>query len=98
MRVALPHNLDRAEVRRRLSENSHKIAGHIPGGIADITADWKGDDLMQLDITAMGQTLAGQIEVEDDQVVINLDVPMALSFFKSAIESAVRSNGPKLLK
>ena len=98
MRVALPHNLDRAEVRRRMSENSHKIAGHIPGGMAEVTSEWKSDDLMQLSITAMGQTVSGQIEVEDDQVVINLDVPAALSFFKSAIENAVRSTGPKLLK
>jgi len=98
MRVALPHNLDRAEVRRRLSENSHKIAGHIPGGMADVTTSWPGDDLMQMNITAMGQTVSGQIEVEDHQVVINMDLPAALSFFKPMIEQAVRSNGPKLLK
>lgn len=98
MRVALPHSLDRAEVRSRLSENSHKIAGHIPGGLANVTTEWKNDDLMQMDITAMGQTVSGQIEVEDDQVVINLEVPLALSFFKSTIEEAVRSTGPKLLK
>lgn len=98
MRVALPHNLDRAEVRRRLAENSHKIADQVPGGMAQVATSWTNDDLMQMDITAMGQTLSGQVEVEDNQVVIELDVPMALSFLKFTIEAAVRSNGPKLLK
>ena len=45
MRVALPHDLGRDEVRRRLKERSHEIAGYLPGGMANVETDWVGDDL-----------------------------------------------------
>jgi hypothetical protein len=36
MRVAIPHSLDKAEVRRRLSTRTGELAGHIPGGFAEV--------------------------------------------------------------
>lgn len=98
MRVALPHSLGREEVRRRLSERSHEIADHIPGGMAQVRSHWPSDDLMQLEVDAMGQTVTGNIEVHDAQVVIEFDLPGALSFLRPLIEGAVRSNATKLLE
>lgn len=98
MRVALPHDLGREEVRRRLSERSHEIADHIPGGLAQVRSQWPSEDLMQLEVDAMGQTVKGDIEVHDNQVVIKFDLPAALSFFRPMIEGAVRSNATKLLE
>ena len=43
MRVALPHDLDKATVRERLRSRSHEIADHIPGGMAEVTTRWVGE-------------------------------------------------------
>ena len=40
MQVAIPHDLDRETVRQRLRNNSHKIADHVPGGMADVQTSW----------------------------------------------------------
>jgi hypothetical protein len=98
MRVALPHDLGREEVRRRLRERSHEIADHIPGGLAQVRSQWPSEDLMQLEVDAMGQTVNDDIEIDDNQVVIEFDLPAALSFVRPLIEGAVRSNATKLLE
>jgi hypothetical protein len=98
MRVVIPHELGRVEVRRRLHERSHEIAGFIPGGVAKVHTDWPGEDLMTLAVTAMGQSVTGRVEIAEREVVFDLTLPPALSFVEPMIESAVRSKGTKLLK
>ena len=97
MRVALPHDLGREEVRRRLNDRSHEIVDYIPGGMADVEMDWAEEDRMALHITAMNQTVTGHIDVYEEQVVFEVQLPGMLSFVEPAIEKAIRSNGQKML-
>ena len=97
MRVALPHDLGREEVRRRLNYRSHEIVDYIPGGMADVEMDWVEEDRMALHITAMNQTVTGHIDVYEEQVVFEVQLPGMLSFVEPAIEKAIRSNGQKML-
>ena len=98
MRIALPHDLGREEVRRRLRERSHEIADHIPGGVASVGTAWQGEDQMQLTVNALGQKVVGDIEIFDQQLVLEVELPAALSFVKPVIEGAIRSNATKLLE
>ena len=97
MRFAVPHHLDKAEVRRRLRERSHEIADHIPGGMAKVTTEWESEDRMAMRISALGQDLVGAVEVEEGQVAFEIELPAALSFIRPMVESALRSQGQKLL-
>lgn len=97
MRLVLPHSLGKEEVRRRLHDNSHKIAGQLPGGMADVTTDWAGEDRMTMVITAMGQKLAGAVDIGEGEVAFELELPLALSFAKPMAEAAMRQMGEKLL-
>ncbi len=97
MRVAIPHQLGKEEVRRRLQSHSHEIADHIPGGMAEVSTAWPSDDRMTMQISAMGQHLSGAVEVEADQAIFQFDLPAALSFIEPMIESAIRKQGQKLL-
>jgi len=97
MRVAIPHDLPRDEVTRRLRERSHEIADHIPGGMAQVATDWPSDDQMNLNIQAMGQDLKGVVDVEDGQLVFEIALPMALSFLEPMISGAVKQQGQKML-
>ena len=98
MDVAIPHDLGRDEVRRRLRENSHRIADHMPGGMAEIKTSWPSEDRMAMSITAMGQLLNGHIDIEDKQVVFHMILPAALGFLTPIIEGAVRQQGKALLE
>lgn len=97
MRVTLPHDLSRKEVRKRLHEHAQELAGGVPGGMAEVATDWVGDDKVNLTITAMGQTLKGNIVIEDNEVVIDLNLPLALTFVEPMISGAVKEQGQKLL-
>lgn len=97
MRVAIPHQLGKDEVRRRLQSSSHKIAEHIPGGMAEVTTSWPSEERMTMQIAAMGQNLAGAVEIKAEQVVFTFDLPPALSFVEPIIEGAIRKQGQKLL-
>lgn len=97
MRVPIPHKLDKETVRRRLRDRSHKIANHIPGGVADVTTDWPSEDRMNLNVSAMGQMVRGHVDIEDDQVVFVMDLPPSLSFMEPMVASAVRQQGQKLI-
>lgn len=97
MQVAIPHQLGRDEVRRRLKGSSHEIVDAIPGGMADVATDWPSDDRMNMAIQAMGQSLNGYIEIADDQVLFFMDLPPALGFIKPLVEGAIRKGGQKLL-
>ena len=97
MRVAIPHQLDRDEVRRRLQQNSHQMGDAIPGGMADITTSWPSEDRMNMAISAMGQSMDGHVDIEDSQVVFEIELPLALSFVQPMVEGAIRQQGQALL-
>ena len=52
---------------------------------------------MALHITAMNQTVTGHIDVYEEQVVFEVQLPGMLSFVEPAIEKAIRNNGQKML-
>lgn len=95
MRVTVPHKLSRDDVRERLRMHAHEIAGNVPG--AEVNTSWAGADRMDLTVSAMGQKLQGAIDIEDDQLVIELDLPFALSFVEPMIAGQIREQGQKLL-
>jgi hypothetical protein len=48
MRVKLPHDLPREEVRRRMRAHADEIAGFFPPGLAKVTTSWSSDDRMDI--------------------------------------------------
>lgn len=97
MQVAIPHSLGREEARRRLGASSHQISDAIPGGMAQVTTEWVGEDSLALSINAMGQVLDGRIDIGESEVLFNLDLPLALGFIKPVVESTIQQAGQKLL-
>lgn len=97
MEVRLPHAHTRAEVRARLHARTADIASFVPGGMASVETSWPGEDRMGMNITAMGQTVQGTIDIADDHVTITVDLPFMLSMMEPMIASSIREHGPKLL-
>ena len=74
-----------------------ELAGHMPGGMAEVKSSWPEEYRMTLDITAMGQSVSATIDVEDRVVHLNLQLPMMLSFAAGAIEAVIQRKGSELL-
>ncbi|MBW8785242.1 MAG: polyhydroxyalkanoic acid system family protein [Novosphingobium sp.] len=98
MRVAIPHQLGKAEARRRLQSRGHEIGSFMPGGIADVAVTWPSQDRMAMNVGAMGQQVAATVDIEEHQVWVDVQLPPALSFFGPVIQGAIEQQGRKLLK
>ena len=97
MKVPIPHELPKEEVRRRLRERSHEMADHIPGPMAQVLTDWPSEDRMNMTIKAMGHNLVGTVEIEDHRLLVEVTLPPLLSFMEPVISGAMRDQGRKLL-
>lgn len=95
--VTIPHKLGRAEAKQRIAGGIGKLRNHIPGGAADVASRWDGDRLM-LDVRAMGQVVAGTIEVEEQQVRLELRLPAFLAMFARQIEAVIARQGAEMLE
>jgi hypothetical protein len=94
--VELPHKLGREEAHLRIANNVHKLKDQLPGGAAHVQSNWSGETL-NLDITAMGQKVAAQVDVEEAKVRCRVMLPGMLAFFAKPIEAALNAKGRDLL-
>lgn len=97
MRVTLPHDLTREEVRRRMHKHADEIGGFFPAGLARVSTAWPSEDRMTITAEVMGQTIPGEVEVRDAEVVISMDLPLLFSVMKGPLEAAVKKEGGRLL-
>lgn len=97
MRIPIPHKLGREEARRRLHDRSGEMAGLFPGGMAEVAIDWPSQDRMAIAVTAMGKTVNGHVDVEDDAVVFEVVLPAALAFFEPMVRGTIQEKAQKLL-
>jgi hypothetical protein len=74
------------------------MAGLFPGGKANVAIDWPLEDRMAMQVSAMGQTVNAHVDVADDEVIFEIDLPAALSFFEPLVRGAVEEKTQKLLR
>ena len=97
MKVRLPHQLEKAEIRRRLEERKDEIVDYFPEGMASLDSRWKGEDHMDFVVGIAGQRINGSVDIADDHVVIDVNLPLILSFIGKKVEESVRKEGTRLL-
>ena len=94
--VELPHRLGKEEARRRIAGNIHKLEAKIPGGGSHVDTSWAGD-VLNLNVSALGQTVAAEIGVEESRVRVRVMLPPMLAMFARPIEAALSAKGGDLL-
>ncbi len=97
MRVTLPHNLGKDEVRRRMHKHADEIGGFFPAGLAKVTTGWPSEDRMSITAEVMGQSIPGEVLVRETEVEIAMDLPLLLSVMKGPLEAAVKKEAGRLL-
>lgn len=96
MDIDIPHDLGRAEARRRVEQGLPKLEQHIPGG-GTMTANWTSDYVLKMEISAMAQTIPVTLIVEEDKVRGTVAVPMFLKMMSGPIADFVRTSAQKML-
>ena len=96
VKVDIPHKLGRDAARARIAGGVGKIAEIVPGG-GQVEQRWEGDTL-HFSVTGMGQKVACRLDVLDDKVHAEVDLPPMLALFASKIRDKLAEKGTKLLK
>jgi hypothetical protein len=93
--VSIPHQLGRAEARRRIESGFANIIQQLPGG-GTFNERWDGDQLT-FSVAGMGQTISGVVDVLDAAVTIRIELPGVLGLIASGLKGRLEKAGQLLL-
>lgn len=94
--VNIPHELGRAEARRRIDEGAARLTGQI-GAVGDLEKTWDGDTL-HFSLVAIGQTVSGKILVHDREVCLEVNLPGIFAMIAGKVKGRLREQGQILLE
>ena len=94
--VSIPHQLGRAEARRRIETGFAKIIHLLPGSAGSSHERWDGDRLV-FGVAAMGQNVSGVIEVLDTAVTMEIELPGVFGLIAGGLKDRLQKMGQLLL-
>ncbi len=97
MNLTLPHELGRAEARRRIDEGFETFAQHMGGAAGALERAWSGDRLRFV-VQALGQRISGTIDVEDAAIRLEVLLPNLLARAAETVRTRLRREGRQLLE
>ena len=95
--LSIPHELGRAEARRRIETGFANLIRQLPGsGGGACSERWDGDRL-SFSITGLGQTVSGTVDVLDAAVTMEIVLPGVLGLIASGLKQRLQKAGQLLL-
>lgn len=97
--VTIPHQLGRAEARRRIETGFGSIEEQLAGGGLKMTFTerWEGDRLHFTGRT-MGQTVRGHLDIMEDAVLVEVVLPRLLAALAETVKGRLATQGARLLE
>jgi len=95
--VSIPHRLGRQEAKRRLESGISRLRPELAGLVNTLDYTWEQDRL-NFRASAMWQTITGAIEVLDDTVRVEIDLPWMLRLLAETVTKRVRGHGVAMLE
>lgn len=95
--VSIPHRLGRQEAKRRLDSGISRLRPELAGLISSLDYSWDQDRL-NFRAIAMWQTITGAIEVLDDAVRIEIQLPWMMRLLADTVVKQVRGRGIAMLE
>src|SRR3979409_1785577 len=83
--ACIPHQLSRAEAKRRIQEKVGMLRQHSAVPISNLQETWTGDG-MSFSVSAMGQAISGNLTVDDHAVHVDIALPWLLSVLAGALK------------
>jgi hypothetical protein len=94
--LTLPHQLGRAEARRRIEAGFANLVRQLPGGGGTCNERWDGDRLT-FSVSGLGQTVSGVVDVLDAAVNMQIELPGVLGVIASGLKGRLQTAGQLLL-
>jgi hypothetical protein len=95
--IDIAHELGQAEARRRLESGFGRLRDQLGVRMLALEERWEGERL-HFSARAIGQTVAGRVDVMEKTVRIELDLPWALAALATTMQDRLRSAGTLLLE
>lgn len=96
--ISIPHELGRAEARRRLDQGFGRFEQQFASsGVANFARNWDGDRLA-FSAQALGQVITGHLDVLDDAVRMELHLPNLLGMIAGKLKGRLQKEGQLLLE
>jgi hypothetical protein len=97
LKVSIPHRLSREEASRRLQTGISDLRRQYAANLAQVDERWAGDHL-DFKASAFGQSLSGRLDVRDNAVDLEIDLPWLFAVLAEKIKGQVQQAGQKLLE
>ncbi|MEE9374922.1 MAG: polyhydroxyalkanoic acid system family protein [Rhizobiaceae bacterium] len=94
--IKVPHKHSQAEARRRIDKGFAKVQQQITGNAVDVSQTW-ADDVLSFKAGMMGQSITGKLNVMDDHVLIEVDLPWLLAKLSGTITDKMKKATQLLL-
>jgi hypothetical protein len=94
--VTVPHQLGRAEARKRIDEGFADFSRHLGGSAGALDKRWEGDRL-DFSLTSFGQSITGHVAVGDAQVIVEVLLPGFLAMIAERVRGTLQKEGQLLL-
>ena len=95
--VQIPHRLGREEAARRIKSGIANARGNYASFVTFHEENWSGDRLA-FNVSALGQTAAGLMDIADDHVRLEVRLPWLLAKIAEKIAPAIRKETTLLLE
>jgi putative polyhydroxyalkanoate system protein len=95
--LTIPHQLGRAEARRRIDQGMGQLSQQI-GGAAQLTSQSWAGDRMSFSLSAMGQAISGVIDVADEAVRLEVLLPGFLAMMAGKVKGRLEKHGQLMLE
>lgn len=95
--VSIPHSLGKAEALRRLQGGMSSLKSQFSDKIASIDESWAGDR-MDFRVGAMGQNVSGNVQVMEEQVRVEVQLPWILAMVAEKAKTFIQKQGTLMLE
>lgn len=95
--VTIPHRLGKEEAVRRLKAGFGRMRSSFGESFAVLKDEWAGDHL-DFRASLLGQTATGTVDVAEDHVRLEVQLPWVLSLLADKAKKLVRREGQLMLE
>ena len=95
-KMSIPHGLTKEEALARIKQLLGKLQQEQKNIVSNVQEKWTGDT-GAFKFTAKGYDLAGNIRVQDSNILLDATIPFAVSLFQGSIKKLISSKSQELL-
>jgi len=95
--VSIPHRLGREEATRRLKSGLGHVRTNFGTHLQILEETWSGERLT-FRVSALGQAAGGNIDVADDHVRLEVQLPWLLAVIVEKITPLIQKQGQLMLE